>query len=1043
MATEGIKKLEELHLNKIQRRVEEIGQHVWTRQINIRDVSVAETMEHLSLEQAKKLPYKPVKGGFRWGKPWSTAWFRLRFSLPAAYKGYAGSLLFNPRGECIIFRDGLPVQGLDLNRQDYVLMDKAKGNERMELYVEAGASDAFGNFQARIMDQPKVAIVLPEMWQGWYDLRCLLEMVSAGTHWTGAPEQGLAEESTRRARILFGLNKTVDLFDYRDLSLEGLCASARRISKALKPLYACPAESSAQTIACLGHAHIDVAWLWPLAETIRKCGRTFSNVLELMDRYPEFVFCQSQPHLYEFTRDRYPSLYKRIKDKVKQGQWDPAGCTWVEMDCNITGGESLVRQILFGTRFFKQEFNLDACCLWMPDVFGYSGALPQLLKRSGVDYFLTQKISLSQFTTFPHHTFYWEGIDGTKILSHFLPANDYNAKLRGSEAITAAGRYKQKDRSPIHAVLFGFGDGGGGPTKDMIERMRRYKNLEGVPKLQPMSHRKFFQRLERESVELPTWTGDLYLENHRGTLTTQAANKRFNRQCELLLRETEMLSAINLSSGGTYAQKELNAAWKTVLLNQFHDIIPGSSIEKVYTDSKKDYTQVIESTQTLKDQAFSHLAKLVDTRGEGTPVVAFNSLSWDRNDVIAVEVPGLRKGQLLSAMAPDGTQTPAQVGVDGKVRFTGMVPSVGHSVFHLRPTSVKFPVVKADEKILENDCLRVKFNAEGCLTSVFDKSADREVLADGESANQFILFEDKPVVDDAWDVDIFFNDKPLERSGEILSVEVVETGPVRSVVRTKRRISRSVIRQDVILSAGSKRLDFETTVDWGDEEHVLLKVAFPVNVRSDSARYDIQFGSIERPTHWNTPRDFAQFEVPGHKWIDLSESDYGVALLNDCKYGHDIRNHVMRMTILRAPKYPDPTADVNQTHKLTYSLLPHTGNFTQGVIQQAYQLNAPITALTVGPHPGPVAARVSNFDISGENIIIETVKKAEDDNGLIVRMYEAHGSRGTRTFHTSLPVQRIFETDLMEKEENRLTPKDGTVKLSFTPFQIRTLKLIV
>ncbi len=1042
MATEGMKKLEKLHFQKIQKRVDEIGGLVWTWRTDIADVAAAETMEHLSLEQARKLAFKPVKGGFSWGKPWSTAWFRIRFRIPAQFKGHAVSLLFNPRGECIIFRDGVPVQGLDVNRQDYVLTEKARGNERMEIFVEAGASDAFGNFQARVMDQPQLAIVLPEVWQAWYDLKCLLEMMATGAHWTGVPEFGLPEDSTRRARILFGLNKAVDLFDYRDTSLEGMAASAKRVSKALKPLYTQPAEASAQTIACMGHAHIDVAWLWPLAETIRKCGRTFSNVLELMDRYPEFVFSQSQPHLYEFTRDRYPTLYKRIKEKVKKGQWDLAGCTWVEMDCNVTGSESLVRQILFGTRFFKKEFNFNCSSLWLPDVFGYSGALPQLLKRSGIDYFLTQKISWSQFTVFPHHSFNWEGIDGTRVLSHFLPANDYNAKLRGSEVITAAGRYKQKDRSGIHASLFGFGDGGGGPTKDMIERMRRYKNLEGVPKLRPMSHTKFFRQLEAEAVDLPLWVGELYLEYHRGTLTTQAENKRFNRQSEILLRDAEMLSAVNMATGGKYAQKELNASWKTVLLNQFHDIIPGSSIAKVYVDSKKDYTRVLESTQTIKDQALSHLAGQVDTRGDGTPVVAFNSLSWNRNDVVAVKAPGVRKGQNLTAVASDGTQSPAQVGADGFVRFKGNLPSVGHNVFHLRTGKIEAPIIKAGEKILENECLRVRFNAEGGITSIFDKQVGREVIADGGPANEFILFEDKPVANDAWDVDIYFNDKPLERGGELLSFEVVESGPVRSVIRMKRRISQSTVTQDIILAAGSKRLDFETTVEWGNEKDVLLKVAFPVNVRSERARYDIQFGSVERPTHWNTPKDFAQFEVPGHKWVDLSETDYGTAMLNDCKYGHDVHGNVMRMTILRAPKSPDPTADVNKTHKLTYSLLPHAGNFTTGVIQEAYQLNIPASAVTVQGKAGRSAASKSNFSISGQNVIIETVKKAEDDNGIIVRMYEAHGVRGMRTFQTALPIKKIIETDLMEKEETRLAVKDGKVKLNFTPFQIRTIKLV-
>jgi alpha-mannosidase len=629
------------------------------------------------------------------------------------------------------------------------------------------------------------------------------------------------------------------------------------------------------------------------------------------------------------------------------------------------------------------------------------------------------------------------------VLSHFLPANDYNAKLRASEVISAAGRYKQKDRSDIHASLFGFGDGGGGPTKDMLERMKRFRNLEGVPKLEPMNHRKFFERLKAGSHDLPTWVGELYLEYHRGTLTTQSYNKRFNRKTEILLRETEMLAALNLPIGGKYAQKELNADWKTVLLNQFHDIIPGSSITKVYEDSAKDYKRVQDSASSIKNDALNHLADKVDTRGDGKAVLAFNSLSWNRDDVITADLPGLRKGSALVAVASDGSKVPAQVGSDGKVRFKAVVPSIGYRVFHVQSEKIEGQAIKADEKTLENDCLKVKFNARGEIVGIFDKEARREVLAGDTVANEFVLFEDKPVANDAWDVDIYFNDKPLVRNGELISFEVVETGPVRSVIRAKRKISKSIITQDIILSAGSKRLDFDTEIEWGDEKDVLLKVAFPVNVRSDKARYEIQFGSVERPTHWNTPADFAKFEVPAQKWVDLSETDYGVAMLNDCKFGHDVHGNVMRMSLLRAPKSPDPKADVNKTHKVTYSLLPHTGNFTSGVVQQAYQLNIPVTAAAVESHKGSMASSVTNIAITGKNIVIETIKKAEDDQAIIVRMYETHGIRGSRLFITSLPVKKIIETNLMEKEEQKLPVKNGSVSLTFTPFQIRTLKLVL
>jgi alpha-mannosidase len=1042
MSTEGMKKLERLTVKKIQQKVDLLGQYAWSEKVMVTDIAAAETMDHLTFDQAKKLSYKPVKAGFRWGKPWSTAWFRLRFTVPASFKGQKAALWFVPNGECILFRDGQPVQGIDANHKDYILTDKARGGEKFELFVEAGASDAFGYFQMRTMEAPYIAIILPEVWKAWYDLKCLVEMVSVGTHWTGVPEIALEEESTRRAKIIFTLNKTVDLFNGQDTSREALIDVSKKIIKALKPLYAQPAEASAQTFAAMGHAHIDVAWLWPLAETIRKCGRTFSSAVELMDHYPEYIFCQSQPHLYEFTKNTYPSLYKRIKEKVKKGQWIPTGCAWVEMDCNLAGAESLVRQILFGTRFFKDEFNYTPQCLWLPDVFGYSGALPQILKRSGMDYFLTQKISWSQFTVFPHHTFNWEGIDGSQVLSHFLPTNDYNAKLTGTEIITATRRYKQKDRSSYQATLYGWGDGGGGPTKEMLEHLSRYKNLEGAPKLEPMSPEKFFKKLQADAVDLPKWVGELYLEFHRGTFTTIAANKKFNRQSELLLRDTEALSAISNIFGGSYAQKELNAAWKTVLLNQFHDIIPGSSIEKVYIDSREQYLGLLKDVNEVKARTLASLTKRINVAGE-TPVLAFNSLGWNRNDTIAAEVKGVRKGSSLVATDAEGKKVPAQVGFDGKVHFNGELPSMGYSVFNLESGKLDVEEVKATEKVLENNLVRVRFDADGGISSIYDKEAGREVIEAGKQANQFVIYEDRtPNCGEAWDVEIFHLDNPLEVNGELESIKVIETGPVRSVLQIKRKISKSTITQNIILSANSKRIDFQTTVEWGNENEVFLKVAFPVAVRSETARYDIQFGNLERPVRWNSPKDFAQFEVSAHKWADLSEGDYGAAVLNDCKYGYGIHDNVIRLSLIRATKFPNTVADINTTHTFTYAFLPHTGSFRNGVVHEGYELNIPAVAMSATANKGSLASTGSWMNITGENIVIETVKKAEDDSSMIVRFYESHGCRGTRTFKTSLPVKKVIETNLMEKEETRLDVKNGSVKLNFTPFQIRTLKLV-
>ncbi|MEI6217490.1 MAG: alpha-mannosidase, partial [bacterium] len=773
MSWQGMKNLEKLHLNKIADRIREIdSRFIWTGDSPIKDVAAAECKEHLSFAEARKLSYKPVNDGFVWGQPWGTCWFRLRFLIPTGFQGQTVVLRYITGGECIIFRDGLPVQALDNGRNQYVVTDNARGGEKIELYVEAGASGSFGDFARRTMRQPVISRLNKEVWEAYWDLVALADMVSLDEYkpWAYAPRSWAMEpEDTRRARILFALNKAVDLFDYDNPSPQILKERALAVRRALKPIFASPACKSAQTIACLGHAHIDVAWLWPLAETERKCGRTFSNVLELMDHYPEFVFVQSQPHLYEFTKEKYPSVYRRIKEQVRKGKWVPTGAMWVETDCNVTSGESLVRQILFGSRFFKKEFNFDVKDVWIPDVFGYSAAMPQIIHRSGLSYFLTQKLSWSQFSKFPHQSFWWEGIDGTKVLSHFPPVETYNASLTAGEVLMAERRYRQKDRSSIQAIPYGLGDGGGGPTRAMIERMRRYRNLEGMPRLAPMSVKDFFARLEKESVDLPTWVGELYFELHRGTFTTQAYNKRNNRLAELGLRDAEMLSAVAKTAGGRYDKKRLHDTWKLVLLNQFHDILPGSSIDEVYKDCDRHYAEILKTVASVRSGAIEDISRKTDTRGEGIPVVALNTLGWERHSVVAVDGTGLKKGRAYIAGSRDGIDIPVQVGHDGKARFAGSLPPVGQSVFHIRPGRCDDEIITATTHLLENALVRAEFDDRGRLVRVFDKRAGREVLEPGAVGNRMIVFEDKMATcGPAWDVEIYYNDKPLEHDGALL-----------------------------------------------------------------------------------------------------------------------------------------------------------------------------------------------------------------------------------------------------------------------------------
>ncbi len=1045
MAKASIQRRDALYLKKVKERIAEIkSRFIYPQREAIADVTVTETMDHLTLTEAQKLHYTPVSAGFRWGENWGSAWFRLRFTVPKSMKGRCVKLLLDlENSECLIFRDGEPVQGLCWTRKEYMLFPKATGGEKLDLYVEAGANARLGAFEVRTMHQPEVAVCNREVWDAFWDLSALFDMIDPTVHcdWTGKPYLTPREDDPRCAQVAFALNEAVDLFDYGDPTDDELSQQARAVSKRLQPILAAKAGGAAPVMATMGHAHIDVAWKWPLAESVRKSGRTFSNVLEIMEEYPDFNFIQSQPHLYEFVKNTYPSLYKRAKERIQEGRWIADGAMWVEPDCNIPNGESLVRQLLFGTRFFRDEFGVESKVLWLPDVFGYSAALPQILKRSGIDYFFTAKLALNQFVKFPYNSFHWEGIDGSQVLAHYMPAEEYSSKLEPWLIRSGAHDYTERDRSPIQALPFGHGDGGGGPARPQLERHKRYENFDGMPRLEAMSALQFFERLEKESTKLPRWLGEMYLELHRGCYTSQGLVKRNNRKAEMLLREAELWSTVAMTLGATYDQKALNGAWKILLLNQFHDILPGSSIDEVYRDSEAQFTELFSTVDTVLEDALAYITQKVSGSASATNVLAFSSLSWEREDTITVADIDELKDRSLVARDNVGKALPVQRGIDGYLRFRGTVPAMGHGVFSLEPGE-EIPIEKASPATLENDLLKLTFDKRGRLCRVVDKAQNREVLATGSTGNQFILYEDKMAsTGDSWDLDIFYEDKPLVVDGELLQNEIVEHGPVRTVLRQQRRISKSLLTQDIIVTADSARIDFETTIEWGAENNVFLKVAFPVAVRSEKARYEIQYGSIERPTHRNMPQDFARFEVSAHKWADLSEGNYGVALLNDCKYGYDVHKNVMRLSLLRATTNPGLHADINQTHRFTYSLLPHAGDFSAGLVREGYELNTPLQERVSKARKGTADVAPSFLSIDGVNVVIDAVKKAEDDSTVIVRLFEAHGWHSHHTLQLPTWVTGVVETNCMEDDESVMSVGAQGLKITFTPFQVRTLRL--
>lgn len=1043
-----------------------LEQAIYSQQQPLRVEAYHHESEPIPFESASKKDFQAFRVGEKWGKRWATTWFRFSGQVPVAWAGRTVHALICLKDdwkhegfgtEGLVYMDGKPVRALNANRRDVPLFHKARGGETFEFYVEAAcnfaSSDGLGE------DGYPDYRGVQELVLGQADLACYNHeahdlYVDAFVAWNLMGS--LPEDSVRRAKLRFALNQMADLYEEGDPEAAGRC---RRV---LAPVLRSVNGSSAPLVSAVGHAHIDTAWLWPLRETIRKCARTFSTALRNMEKYPEFTFVCSQPQQYEWMKRHYPSIYEDIRAAIRRGQWEPVGSMWIESDCNVPSGESLVRQILIGKKFFREEFGYETRDVWIPDVFGYSAALPQIMRKSGVDYFLTQKISWSAYNRFPHHTFYWEGLDGTRIFTHFPPADTYNGSMEPGELRRGQQRFLDQDRANRWLYIYGFGDGGGGPSEKQIMMSRRLKDLEDAPKVQHQRVRDFFPEAEADAKATPLWVGELYLELHRGTLTTQAANKRGNRKSELLLRDAEFLASLDVEAVDAWLEQTIGSrevplqevwdctdfgldrprmmerAWKLLLLNQFHDIIPGSSITWVYRDSDKDYDTIRQLAQQVQEAGLHNLARRIDASFTTEPVLFLNTLCHPRCEVVA-----LPHGQL------------------GRVD----VPPCGYAVLSgsasVRPLPEGVQPVSVHREgnrfVLQNGLLNVRLGADGLLESIYDVEAEREVLAAGQKANVLQIFDDRPSNWDAWDFEIHAYPTKKEITA-VESIEIVSESPLRGEIKVRRKFSGSTFEQIVRLDAGSRRLEFHTRMNW-NESNKLLKVAFPVEVHTNLATYEVQFGHAQRPNHYNTSWDEARFEVCGHKWAALTETGYGVALLNDCKYGHDILGKTIRLTLLRAPKHPDPRADIGE-HKFSYALLPFSGDLQSGkVIEEAYAFNVPIivrdlnalknTAHSSASGNQPAAAdlpeRNSFFEVSREGVIIDTVKPAEDGKGIIVRLYEALGARGKVNLQTILPFKKATLCDLLENElkhqEIAMPLQHGTLTLDVKPFEIVTLRL--
>jgi alpha-mannosidase len=999
--------------------------------------------------------WREYRDGELWGGYDKHQWFRTSITIPERFAGK--NVIFrtttgregewdalNP--QFLLYIDGRLVQGLDVNHREAVISDCAESGRTYSIAMLAYS----GLHEAMIMLHTELC-VLDKAIEGLY--YNLMVPVSAA--------KLLDELDENRVRTLSKLGRAADMLDMRKLYSEGFYSSVAEANEYLKKEFYSEINNNSPVVTAVGHTHIDVAWLWTIRQTKEKTARSFSTVLRLMEQYPEYRFMSSQPQLYEYIKENQPGMYEEIKARIKEGRWEADGAMWLEADCNIPSGESLVRQILFGKRFFREEFDVESRALWLPDVFGYSAALPQIMKKSGIDYFMTTKISWNQFNMMPNDTFLWRGIDGSEVLTYFVTTCNYNKAqgenitfsdrfskttytglINANQVLGTWKRYQNKDINEETMMLFGYGDGGGGPTKEMLENARRLEyGIPGLPRLQIGSHSSFLDRLYERVInnkELPGWVGELYLEYHRGTYTSMARNKRYNRKCEFLYQDAELLSVMSMLMGDAYPENELKQGWKTMLLNQFHDIIPGSSIKEVYDESHKQYEELLESGQGLVKTAISKISSRIDLKRQS--VIVFNTLSHDRDDLVEMDIPeGM---QIYGLQDDEGKAVDIQRSECGSklLFFAGKVPAKGYKVFSLTDKVKEIQDEKAyGERVMENVFFRLCFDEAYNITSLFDKENHREVLKSGERANVLQAFEDRPMNWENWDIDIYYKRKMWEVN-DLVSAEVIERGPVRSCIRLERCFCDSRIEQYIYMYKDIPRIDFKNHVDW-KEKNILLKVAFPVAVNASRATYEIQYGNVERETHNNTSWDIAKFEVCAHKWADLSEGAYGVSLLNDCKYGYDIKNGVMRLTLIKSGTYPNPEADLGE-HEFTYSLYPHKNTWREAdTAVMAYNLNVPMHAVLEAAHQGPLSSTYSLLSINRGNCVVEAVKKAEDGEGVIVRLYEYKNMRENIEMNFSKEIEACYECDLMEGNEKPAEVHNNCVSFEILPYEIKTFKV--
>lgn len=983
-----------------------------------------------------------------WGYADCYAWMKHSFTVPTRFAGRPVYYQILPQEgkkwawgspQALLYANGEALQGFDSNHTRTRLLDCAQGGEHYEMLLNlyAGGRDYEGKIGTRL----RLLSVDDEVEKLYWHLRTPLEVAN------------LKEpDELARIHLLQTLNEAVSLVSFHLPYGEDFLESVREATAYLeKKLYG--KREMEATVSAVGHTHIDVAWLWRLRQTRDKTSRSFATVLKLMEEYPDYRFMSSQAQLYEFIRQEHPAIFARIRESVRQGRWEPEGGMWVEADTNLSSGESLVRQFLVGKRFFRNAFGADCKILWLPDVFGYSAALPQIMKQCGINYFMTTKISWNEYDKLPYDTFLWRGIDGSEVLTHFISTMDtvkeekdwittYNGDLNPSQVIGCWQRYQQKDLNRDVLFAFGHGDGGGGPTHGMLERGRRmHMGIEGCPKVEFQFARDYFDRLQKDIAgrkRLPRWVGELYFEHHRGTLTAQASAKRWNRRSEFLYHDLETLeSLVNLDHLSSYPSAALLEGWKVILLNQFHDILPGSSIREVYEDSQKQYEDLHRTGGRMLEKALQQASRRVGLARDS--LLLFNTLGFSRREVAEMQRPQ-HTGFLLRD-PQSGAVLPWQKTFDGKIIFTSPeVPAKGYCAISVEAGEQRQTTpLTATLREMHTPFFDLTFDEAMQIASLIDRRTGRSVAPQGEPLNRLIVYEDRPFEHRAWNVQAYYTEKSWVLS-DVSHAEVLECGPVRAVVLVERKFLHSVIRQYITAYAELDRIDIRNEIDW-DDSYLLLKADFPVDVNAVKATFDIQFGNIERVTHENTLWDFAQFESCAHKWADLSDNSFGLAVLNDCKYGYSAKDGHIALTLLRSANDPQPKQDCTH-HTFTYSLYPHAGPAAiSRVVQEGYSLNCPLYTMFSNAQKGAWPERFSLACVDADNIILETVKRAEDSDALILRLYETWNRATDCSIRFGRLMEMAAQCDMMEENEALLQVEGNRLRLHFRPFEIKTLKV--